>query len=523
MKITIGGTLVNKKSTKNTLSRSIANLVDTINDSKRITNNDGENQSFNIGINFNKKYKKKGRSLNIKFNESSESKQNNGDLISENNYYHSSSTAYQKIDQLKKNVFTANNFSTNVSFTEPLNKKMWFAEVAFALSNSSQDNSMLSYNQAPTLLLDSIYSSNFHYQVLYQKLGFFIKANKKKFDLKIGSSFSKTILNQLNLFYNTKQKYPFNNIIPEGSFTWKINKQKDLTIRYNGRTNQPTLNQIQPIKDNSNPFNIIQGNPDLKQKFTQSISLRYNFYKVLSGTSLWSGIDYSTVKNDIIYSNAINEQGIRTGKYVNINGNYNASIYAYYGKELKKIFSQFGYNIRGNYYHANNYINSLLNLSQTYSLTNSLSYSFDKEKWPEFSIDYSPSYNYNVSSINKNVVTKYWQNDIQFSLVYLFKKRFEIGTDIDYTTRQKLNLNDKNNNFFIWNANVSCKVFKDRSGKLQFSVEDILKQRIGFNRYTSVGYINENYYSLITRYWMVKFIWNFTDKASKANKKDDDE
>ncbi len=522
IRLNIASTLINKKSHKDILSQSFANLIDTVNDSKRNTTSDGQNQSFNIGVLYNKKFKLKGRSMNIKMNQSANQNENDGLLFSENNYYNSASTPYQLINQNKLNKAKSTSYSLQINYTEPLGKKQWYTEATYSINNSIQNNSLLSYN-LPTNTLDSVFSNNISYNIINQKGGLYIKANKKKFDIRFGTSYNLTNLNQFNAFTKKTINYPFVNIIPEMSFTWKLNKQKDLTFRYNGRTNQPTINQIQPLKDNSDPFNIIQGNPNLKQEFKQNFSLRYNFYKVLNGTSLWSGLDYSTTANEIIYTNNINEQGIRSSQYTNLDGNYNIRLYGYFGKKLKKLNSYLGYNINGSYYHNNNFVNTLANLSETYSFSNTFSFSFDKEKWPEISLNYRPSYNYNVSSINKDIQTKYWQQFVDFSFYWKLKKDYEIGTDIEVTSRQKLNLSDKNNNFIIWNAYIGKKVFKDKSGTLQISCDDILKQRIGFNRYINLTTINENYYTLITRYWMVKFIWTFADKSTKAKQKKEDE
>jgi hypothetical protein len=46
----------------------------------------------------------------------------------------------------------------------------------------------------------------------------------------------------------------------------------------NGSTRQPNLEQIQPIRENTDPLNVQIGNPNLKQEFRHNISFNYNNY-----------------------------------------------------------------------------------------------------------------------------------------------------------------------------------------------------------------------------------------------------
>jgi hypothetical protein len=265
------------------------------------------------------------------------------------------------------------------------------------------------------------------------------------------------------------------------------------------------------------------GNPNLKQEFNQTFSIHYNFYKVISEQHLWSGIDLNTINQDIIYTYKMNEQGIRYGQYTNVNGNYNIRAYAYYGMKFKKINTSMRLNPNYNFSQNAIYLNGLQGMSTGHSLKPGFSFSFDKDHWPEISLSYNPSWNKNIISLNPENTTQYWQSSLEGSAFWKLPKGLELYTDIDYLKRQNINLGSGKNEFLIWNAGINKKVFKDQSGTFKFSVEDILNQRIGYDRSIYLSQVYENYYNLITRYFMISFTWNFSDRNTKAIQKDEED
>ena len=87
-----------------------------------------------------------------------------------------------------------------------------------------------------------------------------------------------------------------------------------------------TLLQIQPILDNTDPLNILVGNPELQQAFTNKFTFNIGDYKVLKSRSINLWVDYGNTNNAITSSSEIDANGRRISKYVNVDGNFNYSI-----------------------------------------------------------------------------------------------------------------------------------------------------------------------------------------------------
>src|SRR5690606_36671715 len=89
------------------------------------------------------------------------------------------------------------------------------------------------------------------------------------------------------------------NFFPRATFQFKASNQTSLNLRYEGRTNQPQLQQIQPLRTNNDPLIILIGNPDLKQEFRHNISLNFSDYKALKSRSIWANVIFSVIQNAI--------------------------------------------------------------------------------------------------------------------------------------------------------------------------------------------------------------------------------
>jgi len=108
---------------------------------------------------------------------------------------------------------------------------------------------------------------------------------------------------------------------------YKFNANSRINLSYNGNTRQPGIEQVQPVRDNSNPLNVAIGNPNLKQEFRNQFNANFNSYKVLKQRGFYTYASISTTSNSITTNSTTitsgDSAGIRTYQYVNLNGNYN--------------------------------------------------------------------------------------------------------------------------------------------------------------------------------------------------------
>ena len=71
-----------------------------------------------------------------------------------------------------------------------------------------------------------------------------------------------------------------------------------MDVSYKTNSTNPSIAQLQPVPDNTNPNFISIGNPNLLPTFTNEFDLNFNSWKPISGKYTWFGASYMITNND---------------------------------------------------------------------------------------------------------------------------------------------------------------------------------------------------------------------------------
>jgi len=518
VKITANGNTGTSQSSSNYQSQALSEENQTVNSSNSISTSNGNNSALNANAIWRKKFKKKGRTLSVNLEERYNTSNSNGYLLNLSDFYDpTTGSIIQKdsTDQNKINGNLSNVIGIRGTYTEPLSKKS-FLEFNYSFYNNSSTQKRLTYNRdisgKYTELVDSL-SNDFRYIYNTNSGGINYRYSAKKINFSFGGNISNTAFQQTDLVKDTTRKYNYYNLSPRANFNYKFNPYSGIRFNYYGNTQQPTIDQLQPLKNNDNPLNIVVGNPSLKQEFQNNLSLTYNSYKVLSERSIYLGTYFTFTDNDISSTNTIDTLGRSTTQYINVNGNYSGGIYGGYNIKIPKTKLNAYWRPDGNLSHNTSFINGLQNLTKSFSLSNSVGLRYYKVEKYNFDASFTPTYSQSKSSISTAASTHYWTYDYSLNGSIYPVKKLEIGSDIDFNFRQKLNAFDKNNNVIVWNAFIEKKFMKNDAFTLRASINDILNQNKGYSRTIQPYSIVEQHYITFQRYGLITVTWNFNNKG----------
>ncbi len=490
-----------------------------VNRNVRENGSKGQTLKVNYSILFNKKFEKKGRSFTFQFNQSLNNNQSDGTLVSSTIFGDSLTNSEQKLDQLKSIKENGNNFGGGITYSEPLSKT-WSVITDMDYHLTLNHSLINTYNRVTHNRVDSL-SNDLEYNIDIKKGGISFRYITKKINASLGGRISYTNLTQDNLIKDTSQFQHFLNLFPSARINYKFATTSNLTLSYYGSTRQPTLQQINPIQDISNPLVILKGNPALQQNFDNDFNLSYNSYKPLSGRSIYLSMNYSYTFNDFANYDEVDKLGRKIYKWVNVDGNQSLSGYLYYNFKIKKLNLDIGQSLNSGYYRSANFINSLANTNITNSINYDLNLSYEKEEKYEFELSPTISYNHSISSLRRDVVTQYFTYTLFGSINLFLPKKFEFMVDAQWNVRQQTEVFKNNNNTVIVSAFISKKFLKSDQLLARIGVEDLLNQNIGFRRNASSNYINENTYIVLRRYLMVSLSYNFTKDSKKSDKSEE--
>ncbi len=487
---------------------------------RKVTSN--ANADFvNADLLMRRKFAKKGRTLSVDIKENYKDSKSDGHLTSFTNIYTDTvpSVIPSYVSQRKTSDLGTLAFAAKATYTEPLSKVAYLeADYGVTVNNSNSTNN--SYDSSGKSgkfdSLDNYYSTNYKYNILTNMGGLAARFVYKDINFSFGSDISNSQYYQYDALRpdTPARRYAYLNYFPKATFVYKVGRETNLRFNYLGSTTQPTIDEISPQHQNTDPTNQTVGNQNLKQQFTNAFSLRFNNFKILSQRYLFGSASFNTI-TDAISTDVTNINGIRTTKYVNVNGNYNGFAFLGYGFKLKKIDLQIGAHVNAGINHINSYINDSLNHSNnnTYTFTLDLEYYKDKK----FSVEFNPSvtYNDNKSSITA-YSTSYWTSSNELTGSVQLPWKLELGATVNWFLRQQTTLFYKNNDVLLCNAYIGKKLRKKSDIEIRASVFDLFNQNIGYDRSAQAGIITENTYNTIKRYGMLSLIWNFSHTPAGA-------
>jgi hypothetical protein len=487
------------------------------NRSDRNFNAEIDKSSFFGSVLFKHKFAKARRTFSINSSWSVLNTDGNSILKSTNESYNKGNlSSIQNINQQRLSDEVKENISANIVYTEPLSKQHSL-ELSHQITTTKGSNNrrIYSYNYTTgfyDVLVDSL-SNLFKQTITINKPNIKINYNAKKIKYTIGSGFGFTQFDLLDKSFNKNYKRSFTNFFPAASFTYTYKPNHSLRINYNGNTAQPSLNDLQPIRNNADFFNQFVGNPNLKPSFTNSLRISHNSYDFLKELSFYQGASIRSTNNLITYSRITDlDSGKTTTKPVNTNGNFSGSIYVSVWYKIKKLNLQVGVNPSINYNKSINIINNNNNTATGINTSISLYLSKSKEKKYDFNLSNQFGSNSNNTTQN-NIRKKFNTNNLSIDATVYYKEKWSISTDYNFNARQKTPEFQTNLTNQMWNARLK-RTFKNDEFTAYIMVRDILNQNIGIQRNFYDNTITEERNDRLKRYGMIGFIWNFKNKAA---------
>lgn len=471
-----------------------------------------------------KKFKKDRRTVSLQLNFSSKKDREDQRLKSENNFYNTSGDidSTQTIAQEKPGDINRSAWSSTLSYTEPLSKHLSLMfSTGFAVINSYADRKSFNASTEGNFdQLDTLFSNNFKLNQKSQDGGLIFSFNKKKtiFNTGITTLFSSyTQTNRMNLQYF---KRSFINLNPQASYQYKFSQQNSLSVNYTGTTQQPTLLQLQPFRNNTDPLNEIIGSTNLKPSFRNRVEMRYLSYKLLNKSGVNIHGDYGLTANPIVNDVRTDASGKNTYQYINLTGyqHSNFSLSAGYNKQLLKPNVGLGLTLSGSgstYYHS---INQELNKAANCNYTATISISTFKDGKYEFFMVLIPGYNQATNSLKNSINNSGWLFDSETSFEVLFSKKLSLKAEGLFVHRQKTRSFDTGINRMIANLSLERVLLKDNSLKFSARVNDLFNQNNGFNRNSYNNTFVQERYTTIKRYFLFSLSWDF-NKMGKGNLK----
>ena len=437
--------------------------------------------------------------------------------ISNTVYRNDSIPTTSNINQQKNTKTGDFNLTSKLSYTEPLSQNV-VMEFDWSLDydNSFSDRKAYNYDAASSsyLNLDSTYTN--HYQNIFvdNRAGINIKFFHEKWDYTLGLGVEPSELTSHAMYAFNKDTTLTQKVVnfsPQFNINFNPRKGKRLRIVYRGSTSEPSLSQLQPVPDNSNPNYITRGNPSLKPEFDNNINVTYNTMDPANFSFLFARLNLSNAIDKITNEVVMTKQGQQIVTPVNSSGYYNVSAFAGIGKPIKKYVVNLFTN--SSYSNSESFSNDTSFFSRTFNWNARTSFNYNGDKLiygPSFKIAYN-----NISySLSNKPSTNYFSYVTGFNFQYNLPLDFKIGSDIQYTAYTGYAAG-YNLTTVIWNGFISKNIFKNKKGIIKFQVNDILQQNKSVSITTADNYVENDRVNALPRFFLFSFSYSFSKFKGK--------
>ena len=480
-------------------------------------NHESLGYNFNTEIRLKREFKKKERLLKyaLTYNET-ENDEEQFNLTT--NKYNFNAILSDTIDQNQLFLSSSTNYKSQLLFREPISKK-WSLDLEhlYKLNIGNQDRKTFNkdFNTGDYNDLAYRFSNYFDNLKLTNRAGIYTIYRFKKDRLKIGGYLRNVQLRSFDELNNPlTDSLNFWDILPQFSFRHKFSNSQRIRFNYRTNSRQPSLNQLQPVQNNSNPNKIVEGNPDLRPDYSHQISLSYNHWKGLTGSYIWSNLTYRRVMNPFINTISYDEFGRTISKTINLDSSTNEFASFYIGGKIPIGNSPLGVRLSNasNYNITNSIIDNLKNETITLSQSNEISLEWETDS-AFIEIGGEISYSKPTNSLNLNSQAFMTQNffiDAEIDLPW----KMTLFTESEYTINTQ-RAEGYNINFLIINLSIEKRFNKNENLILSIEGNDILNQNIIAQRLIQNNIIIDNKTTIISRYFLARLTYRFNNNKTK--------
>lgn len=475
-------------------------------------------QEINPTLNLMHRFRKKGRSTSLTGGFRLNPQDRDVNLLSESSYQlaDTSLLLYDTLRQSQLQDIGLLSYNGRISYVEPIGKHHAIEVYAQHQANIN-DATKNFFNVDPdagTSLLDSSLSTDYRSSYSFERGGLTWRWFNQIMNLNTGLAVQYSVLDGEIFTTNTQIRKSFLNVLPSLTMRMKLAKSQNLRLNYNTRVGEPTIAQLQPVPDNSNPLNITVGNPDLRAEYSHTARLGYNYFDQFSFLSLFGGLSATYTTNKISQRTSVDSLLRQVTRPVNVDNDLQISANAAFDTPLRKLKIKVGLQGNGTYGRSLVYINDVLNTVNRYTAGGTFRVENKTKNHFDASVGVRTSYTVSQYPDAADLNQDYLNSGLFGNLVVYLPKKFTLMTGLDYSLYTGAGVG-ATTAVPLWRAYVSKKIFKNGRGEIRFSGYDLLNKNIGITRTAQLNYTQQETVTTLSRYFMGSFTYSIVSVGNK--------
>jgi len=493
----------------------------------QLRSNRSSNISASLNAIYNRKFSKPGRTLTLNAEAGIDATRGSGatqasDLLKD----------VVTVDQNTVSRSDAGNYSIKASYVEPVYGRNHFLEMVAGLAVRNRSSEKSQYVGQMQERLDSAYSNSFRNNFFSETLELNYRWVSQNCDLTAGlrvnpsQTLSRTTYMDTGLARDTAVKVW--NFAPNFNFKYKFGKREFARIIYRGTTKQPSVTQLEPVRNNSEAMNVTVGNLNLNPAFTHNLRFMYSRFDQQTFAGIMGGIRGSLTKDALVSNSVYDENGRLYQQTVNaetlpweVGGDFMFNIpfarkmFQLHSRSAISYSRQVAYLLRGQ---SSEDIVARIDAGRLMlgdeSETGNLRAQEDLSlRFTHDIVDLGVKGNFTWSrthnSLAANSLSNVFEWNVTGDVTFRLPKNWSIGADCGYTDRHGYNLSDVSE--LIINASVTKSW---TNATLRLSANDLLNNRKNIMQVVGENYVQYRKFNTLPTYAMLTFTYKLNKMGS---------
>ena len=499
------------------VSRSVRNAADIlVNENNTLYDASGLRTGGTASLTYRQKLSEEGRTLVAEARSAWNDGANKGNLQALSAFYDNAGNVLttEEIRQFQSQFSNTFSHRERLSLTQPLGKRqslLVFGE--HRRLREDQDQQVFDRFDTGDALNTSL-SSSLAQSYTYNKAGAKLRFVRPRGSFSIGTdiqsaSLDGDILTGSNPSAAGRVQRSFVRWLPSARYVVEFSGQKSLDMQYESSTQEPSMRELQPFTDNSDPINTYTGNPSLQPEYSHAGVVHFMLFDAFSFTSLFAVARLQYTTDKISRARTIDDAFRQAITPINVDRDVALSSQLHFSTPVRAVGAKVNVVTETMFNRGLEYINDVEN--ETRILRQGVDMSFENRNKERVDMTLGARYTFNVNryalnpELDQNYVNRTYYADLTYNLgnLWRFSSRldYRLYADDVFGGGQKVPL---------WSAEISRMLMRNRA-ELQLIGLDLLNRNIGVNFTNTSNSIQEERINSLGRYVMLKFVYNLSN------------
>jgi len=502
-----GGLTANSSTVRNVTSQETQTLAGQILNTAETTNAvEGDDLGGNARLTWRRKINENGRTIVAEARANLSRPDLSSDLFSTTGTLNRFDVlTYDEIIQEQTRTGHTFGQSQRLSMTQPLGTgyvlELWGQRRAVA---EDQDKSVFDLREG-TPVFNDVLSSEFERTYGYYQGGLRFNRNTPDSWLVLGLQVQNSNLDGTILDRDEKIENGYTHVLPSLNYRYQFKPGTNLNFNYRASTREPTMTELQPFTDNSNPLNIYVGNPDLTPEYTHNLRGEYRYFDMFSFVNLFTYLNVSYTTDDIVLSRTVDGKGLQEVNPINSGQGWTVNSGVNFGRPIRTIGARTQLDYSITYSKGSEFINQAENESRI--LRHAVNASLENRDKEIFDIRAGGRFTFNNVdySLNEELNQSYINSTYYASGSYYLGDLWTLTSSLNFQVYDK-DVFGPGQNVALLQASISRLIMNDRA-EIQLIGYDLLNQNQVVNFNSSSNFIRETRVESLGHYLILTFVY----------------